>query len=109
MSKEEDKFKHSKRLLKDENAIKKQVKIAKEHRVSEYNPGEPVQPHRYAKHHAMDCGNPECYMCGNPRKTHKDKLTAQEKRLFQDLEKTTDRHSNGILPPTEIQEDERKD
>jgi len=27
MSKEEDKFKHSKRLLKDDNAIKKQIKI----------------------------------------------------------------------------------
>jgi hypothetical protein len=108
MSTEEDKFKHSKRLLKDENAIKKQVKIAKQHRVSEYNPGEPKQPHRFNKHHAMDCGNPECFMCGNPRKTHKDKLTAQEKRLFQDVEKSTDRHSNGTLPPTEIN-DERED
>jgi hypothetical protein len=108
MSTEEDKFKHSKRLLKDENAIKKQVKIAKQHRVSEYNPGEPKQPHRFNKHHAMDCGNPECFMCGNPRKTHKDKLTAQEKRLFQDVEKSTDRHSNGTLPPTEI-DDERED
>jgi len=29
MSTEEDKFKHSKRLLKDDNAIKKQIKIAK--------------------------------------------------------------------------------
>ena len=44
----------------------------------------------------MDCGRPECYLCGNPRKTHKDKLTQQEKRLFQDLEKTTDKHSNGL-------------
>ena len=106
MSKEEDKFKHSKRLLKDENAIKKQVKIAKEHKASEYNPSGIDQPHRYHKHHAMDCGNPECYICGNPRKTHKDKLTAQEKRLFQDVEKVTDRHSNG-LPIKD--EDERKD
>jgi hypothetical protein len=96
MSKEEDKFKHSKRLLKDDNAIKKQVKIAKEHKISEYNPRE-IQPHRYHKRHAMDCGNPECFMCGNPRKTHKDKLTTQEKRLFQDVEKTTDKHSNGLL------------
>jgi len=95
MSKEEDKFKHSKRLLKDDNAIKKQVKIAKEHKISEYNPRE-IQPHRYHKRHAMDCGNPECFMCGNPRKTHKDKLTTQEKRLFQDVEKTTDKHSNGL-------------
>jgi hypothetical protein len=95
MSKEEDKFKHSKRLLKDDNAIKKQVKIAKEHKISEYNPRE-LEPHRYHKRHAMDCGNPECFMCGNPRKTHKDKLTTQEKRLFQDVEKTTDKHSNGL-------------
>ena len=35
-----------------------------------------------------------------------DKLTAQEKRLFQDVEKVTDKHSNG-LPIKE--EDERKD
>jgi hypothetical protein len=39
-------------------------------------------------------------MCGNPRHIHKDKLTAQEKRLFQDVEKVTDKHSNG-LPPNE--------
>jgi len=104
MSKEEDKFKHSKRLLKDENAINKQLKIAKEHKVSEFNPNGLDQPHRFVKHHAMDCGNPECFMCGNPRKTHKDKLTAQEKRLFQDLDRTTDRHSNGILPPENLDE-----
>jgi hypothetical protein len=96
MSKDEDKFKHSKRLQKNENAVNKQVKIAKQHRVSEYNPGEVTQPHRYEKHHAMDCGNPECYICGNPRKTHKDKLTAQEKRLYQDIDTPTDRHSNGL-------------
>ncbi len=98
MSNEVDKFKHSKRLLKDETHIKKQVKIAKAHGASEYNPGEVKQPHRYHKRHAMDCGNPECFMCGNPRKTHKDKLTAQEKRMFQDVDHISDRHSNGILP-----------
>ena len=92
MSTEQDKFKHSKRLLKDENAVKKQVKIAKEF-------GVPVkEQHKFVKHHAMDCGNPDCYLCGNPRKTHKDKLTTQEKRMFQDVEKTSDKHSNGILP-----------
>ena len=55
-----------------------------------------IEPHRLAKHHVMDCGNPECYLCGNPRKTHKDKLTQQEKRLFQNLEQDRDRHSNGL-------------
>ena len=96
MANELAKYLNSRRRQKDENAIRKQTKIAKAHRMSEYNPGEPKQPHRFNKRHAMDCGNPECFMCGNPRKTHKDKLTAQEKRLFQDVEKTTDRHSNGL-------------
>lgn len=96
MANELAKYLNSRRRQKDENAIRKQTKIAKQHRVSEYNPGEPKQPHRFNKRHAMDCGNPECFMCGNPRKTHKDKLTAQEKRLFQDTEKIKDRHSNGL-------------
>jgi len=34
-------------------------------------------------------------LCGNPRKTHKDKLTAQEKKLFQDLDSLNHHHSNG--------------
>jgi hypothetical protein len=90
MSTEQDKFNHSKRLLKDENAIKKQTKIAKQ-------AGMKVdEPHKFAKHHALDCGNPDCFLCGNPRKTHKDKLTAQEKRLFQDVDQVRDKHSNGL-------------
>ena len=98
MSKEEDKFKHSKRLLKDDNAIKKQMKIAKEHNHvnSEFNP-KLDQPHRFAKHHAMDCGNPGCMLCGNPRRLWHE-LTAQEKRMFQETEITRMRHSNGSLP-----------
>ena len=100
MSTEQDKFKNSKRRLKDENAVKKQVKIAKQHGLT--NKDKAVkEPHRMAKHHAMDCGNPECFLCGNPRKTHKDKLTAQEKRLFQDLDSVRDTHSNGIKNESE--------
>jgi hypothetical protein len=91
MSDENNKFKHSKRLLKNENAVKKQVKIAKEF-------GIPVEePHKFAKHHAMDCGNPKCVLCGNPRKTFKE-LTQQEKRMFQDTDTLRDRHSNGLPP-----------
>jgi hypothetical protein len=99
VSKEEDKFKKSKRLQKDENAVAKQVKIAKAHGMTNKDLAV-KEPHRLAKHHAMDCGNPQCPLCGNPRRTHKDTLTAQEKRLYQDVDKTTDRHSNGI-PPTD--------
>lgn len=77
MSSEEQKFSHSKRLQKDENAIKKQTKIAKTY-------GVPIEePHKFAKHHAMNCGNPNCHMCGNPRKVFNE-LTQQEKRLFQE-------------------------
>lgn len=100
MSTENDKFKNSWRRLKDESAVAKQVKIAKAHGLTDKDKAV-KEPHRLAKHHAMDCGNPQCPLCGNPRRTHKDTLTAQEKRLFQDIDKTTDKHSNGFPPVQE--------
>jgi len=96
MANEQAKYLNSRRRFKDETAVKKQLKIAKQHNPFADENKVLKEPHRLAKHHAMDCGNPKCFMCGNPRKTHKDKLTTQEKRLFQDIEKTTDRHSNGL-------------
>jgi hypothetical protein len=93
MSTEQDRFKNSQRRLRDESAVKKQTKIAKAY-------GVPVkEPHKFAKHHAMVCGNPGCMMCGNPRKTFNE-LTAQEKRLFQDTEAIRNRHSNGTQEDT---------
>lgn len=97
MSGEQSKQKTSLRRYRDEVAIKRQSKIAKAHGFTNKD-AVVKQPHRLNKHHAMDCGNPECYLCGNPRKTHKDKLTQQEKRLFQDLDNVTDKHSNGLVP-----------
>lgn len=94
MSNDLAKFINSRRRHKTDVAIARQVKIAKSH--GTFNQTNIKQKHRLAKHHAMDCGNPHCYLCGNPRKTHKDKLTAQEKRLFQNLDHTSDRHSNGL-------------
>ena len=89
MSKEEDKFKNSRRRQKDENAINKQVKIAKAYNI-------PVEePHKLIKHHATNCGNPICIMCANPRKVFKEP-TQQERKLFQDLDSITDKHSNGL-------------
>lgn len=98
MSNEQSKLKNSTRRYRDETAIKRQVKIAKQRNNFPSDHQVIKQPHRLMKHHAMDCGNPECHLCGNPRKTHKDKLTAQEKRLFQDLDNTNDKHSNGLKP-----------
>jgi hypothetical protein len=73
MSKDEDKIKHSKRLLKDTNAINKQIKIAKAH-------GLPVEnAHGFAKHHVMDCGQPGCIVCGNRRKVWGEKTVQEQK------------------------------
>jgi hypothetical protein len=96
MANELAKYLNSRRRHKDEAAVKKQLKIAKQHNLFADENKVLKQPHRLAKHHAMDCGRPGCAMCGNPRHIHKDSLTAQEKRLFQDTEKITDRHSNGL-------------
>ena len=90
MSNEQARFINSRRRHKNDVAVARQVKIA-------WAAGTPVDAaHRFVKRHAMDCGNPRCFLCGNPRKTHKDRLTQQEKRLFQDLEQQRDRHSNGL-------------
>jgi hypothetical protein len=97
MSNELAKFLGSRRRHKTDVHIARQVAIAKSK--STFNQTNIKQPHRLAKHHAMDCGNPDCYLCGNPRKTHKDKLTTQEKRLFQDVETKRDTHSNGLTQP----------
>lgn len=96
MSNDQAKFINSRRRHKNDVAVARQVRIAKQHHINGYKSRDEKEPHRMAKRHAMDCGNPGCFLCGNPRKTHKDKLTAQEKRLFQDTEETRDRHSNGL-------------
>jgi hypothetical protein len=85
----QERDKRNLRIQRDENAVKKQLKIAKVHGM------DVKEPHKFAKHHAMDCGNPKCVLCGNPRKTFNE-LTTQEKRLFQDVEQPRDKHSNGL-------------
>lgn len=74
MSHEQDKQKHSTRLLNKESYIKRQADIAKAH-------GFPVkagQEHRLAKHSATTCGDSNCVMCGNPRKFFGEKTVAEK-------------------------------
>ena len=73
MSDEQDRIKHSRRISKTRDAEIRQVRIARAHgiTVKEY--------HRYAKHHAMNCGRPHCLLCGNPRRIWREK-TIQEQR-----------------------------
>lgn len=73
---EETKAKHSKRMLQKENYVNKQVKIAKAY-------GIPVrEKHRLQDHAAVNCGDPKCTICMNPRKLLKEK-TIQEKKFDQ--------------------------
>lgn len=83
MSNEHVKEKHSKRLHDDETHIKKRQRLLKE-KIA-YFPDHKVdkQPHRLHKVTGMNCGNPNCVMCGNPRKMFKE-LTIQEKKFYQD-------------------------
>ena len=95
------KVKTSKRRYNTETVAKRQFRIAKEHGM---NP-DPDELHKFAKHHAMDCGNPECHLCGNPRHSKlfktKDKLTTQERRFYQDVENSPNRHGRGFFPENE--------
>jgi len=98
MSNELAKYLNSRRRHKTDVAVARQVKIARAHGLTAQDPAV-KQPHRLAKHHAMDCGQPGCFLCGNPRKLFKQ-LTAQEKRMQQDVDKQTDKHSNGLPKDT---------
>lgn len=78
MSHEEHKFKNSERRQRDSNAIRKQVKIARAMGVTV------DEPHKLNKHHALDCGNPQCPLCSSPRKLAGER-SIQERRFYQDL------------------------
>ena len=90
MSDSQDKFKNSKRRHKDESAIKRQVKIAKEYDYLIRDNG------RYSKMHATNCGKPTCAMCGNPRKFFSE-LTVQEQRAIQAESPARNKRGNGAI------------
>ena len=72
MRNDQDKVKHSRRISKTRDAEIRQVRIARAHGITV------KELHRYAKHHAMNCGRPHCMLCSNPRRTWREK-TIQEK------------------------------
>ena len=84
MSDQETKDKRSKRFHKTENVIHKQQDIALSHSGTDLEFQKKIRDEggRFAKHHAMDCGDSNCHMCGNPRKIYKE-LTKQEKSFAQ--------------------------
>lgn len=56
----------------------KQAKLLKQYHLV------PETPHHYNKRHSLDCGISKCPLCQNPRRTHKDTLTIQERRFYQE-------------------------
>jgi hypothetical protein len=72
-----DKNKKAKRLQRTTNAIKKQVRIAKSLGTTHTH----NQPHRYAKRHALDCGNPKCLVCHSEKVFNKP--TLQDRKFIE--------------------------
>lgn len=52
------------RRARTARAIKRQLRLAKRF-------GLKLVPGKFKKKHALDCGNPKCLICGNPRKLWK--------------------------------------
>ena len=102
MSTEQDKIKHSKRQQQKTNHINRQIEIRKAHGFNKIadstTPGgvEEMNSHRYHKTSGMTCGDPDCVMCGNPRKFFGEP-TVQEQREQQDVDTIRNKRSNGTL------------
>ena len=73
----DDRSKRAKRLQYTANIIKKQLRIAKSLGMTHLL----KQPHRFAKHHALDCGNPKCQVCHSEKVFGKP--TFQERKFNQ--------------------------
>jgi serine/threonine protein phosphatase PrpC len=88
MSNSSDKIKNSQRRYADQTAIEKQIQLARNYGYHKLDSGMNnwrflIQPHRNHKKHIFNCGDPRCYMCGNPRRWFKE-ITIQEKKFLQD-------------------------
>ncbi len=73
----DDRNKKATRLQRTANAIKKQVRIAKALGMNHVL----KQPHRLAKHHALDCGNPKCLVCHSEKVFNKP--TLQDRKFIE--------------------------
>lgn len=74
MSDETTREKHSKRLWNTETVIVKRRKVLEQYKI--HNKAF-KQKHRLSKMNGINCGNPKCFLCMNPRKQYKEK-TIQE-------------------------------
>ena len=71
-------LKRARRRRLTTNAINRQKRIAKQAWNAEHLL---KQPHRFAKRHALDCGNPRCLVCHSEKVFRKP--TIQERKALQ--------------------------
>lgn len=74
----DDRAKKATRRSRTQVAIERQKRIAKCHGIVH----DTEQSHRYAKMHSLNCGDPDCAMCGNPRKFFNER-TIQERKFIE--------------------------
>lgn len=85
MSDDYVKSKRSRRIEQKENHMARQWNIAKAYSLNSESVSTNQRhntPHSFHKRNAMNCGNPNCVMCMNPRKAWNEK-TMQEKKFEQ--------------------------
>jgi hypothetical protein len=83
MSHEDDKIHHSERLHQKETKIQRQMEIARAYNMHKDRKWKYIdQPHRNHKKAILNCGDPKCYMCMNPRRADGER-TVQERRFDQ--------------------------
>ena len=79
------KEKRQKRFQQKHRHIERQIDIAKTHQQHYYNDN---NKHRLHKVHALNCGNPNCVMCMNPRKAFGEKTRSEIKFECSAVEQT---------------------
>jgi hypothetical protein len=74
----EEKEKRNRRFQQKQRHINRQVNLKKQYNLH----SETMESHRYHKVKSLNCGDPNCAMCGNPRKFWND-VTIQEKKFHE--------------------------
>lgn len=97
MSDEDTRNERAKRFKNDFRSIRKQLKLAQAYKVDV----EAKDVHRLAKIKVLNCGDPNCSLCTNPRKFNKGKninsLTTKERAFLETINWGDDEEENDVI------------
>lgn len=95
MSDEVDKFRNSRRRHNDETKIQRQIDIAKAYHMHHDGKWKYIeQPHRNHKKAILNCGDPKCYMCMNPRRAMGEESMQERKHKQEKYYKDSNENSD---------------